>query len=237
MKKNVYVFLLVGLMGLTACGNRNNKQAKEKGEDVIVETALTVDDCNGEDGYVWSEMEQNCIRPFEVGIPMLKLKAEDSYHVAYVVFNADSTRVEIFLPEGEKTRILDRRALPKGGYAWNVEDDDTLNLRQVDGVWVIEQRDTVIYKNTPELGPIHARFQGSDGITRRLYWVDATFYPEASRAILKLDDNTYDLVQYATGSGYGYKNDEADLRGKGIEATLTFADDQLRDLTLREIKE
>ena len=30
-----------------------------------------------------------------------------------------------FSEEGVSNEILDRRGLPAGGYAWNVEDDDT----------------------------------------------------------------------------------------------------------------
>ena len=37
-------------------------------------------------------------------------------------------------------KILDCRALPAGGYAWNMEDDDTKNVHLVDGKWTISQR-------------------------------------------------------------------------------------------------
>ena len=36
-------------------------------------------------------------------------------------------------------------SLPSGGYAWNVEDDDTKNVRLIDGLWTISQRDKLIY--------------------------------------------------------------------------------------------
>ena len=42
--------------------------------------------------------------------------------------------------------MLDRRTLPAGGYVWNQEDDDTYNVRRLDGKWVIEQRGKVLYK-------------------------------------------------------------------------------------------
>ena len=53
----------------------------------------------------------------------------------------------MFLPENPSHPVLDRRELPnKGGYAWNQEDDDTLNVRELDGSWVIEQRGNLLYK-------------------------------------------------------------------------------------------
>jgi len=234
--KNVYIIMAVALMGMTACGSgRNNKKAEEKQAPVeTTQTRAIPADCKTEEGFIWSEVEQNCIRLFERGTSFLSVENPDMSHVAYAVFSADSSKVELIIPDVERREILDRRTTPTGS-AWNVEDDDTKNVRKVDGQWVIEQRGKVIYKHTANLGPIEARFQGSDGITRRLYYVDAVFYPEANKAILKLDDKTYELTQYVTASGYGYKNADVDLRGKGKDATLNFTDDQIRDLTLIDI--
>ena len=232
--KNTYVALLgVALMGLTACGNRNNnRQVVEVADETVVVTQARPSDCNPDEGYVWSEMNQNCVKLFEKGISMISSQTPDLDHVVYVLFSADSTKVEVFTDQ-KSSDILDRR-IALGEPVWNVEDDDTKNVRKFNGDWVIEQRGKVIYMHTANLGPIQARFQGSDGITRRLYWVDATFYPEASRAVIKLDDKTYELKQYVTGSGYGYRNAEVDLRGKGKEATLDFTDENVRDLKLNE---
>ena len=35
-----------------------------------------------------------------------------------------STRLELFFSDEQPNEILERRGLPSGGYAWNVEDDD-----------------------------------------------------------------------------------------------------------------
>ena len=45
---------------------------------------------------------------------------------------------------------MERRSLPSGGYAWNVEDDDTKNVRLVDGLWTISQRGDLIYAQKAE---------------------------------------------------------------------------------------
>ena len=58
----------------------------------------------------------------------------------FIVFSTDSTLAEVFIPNMENNPLLNRRELPKGGYAWNVEDDDSYNVRQVNGQWIIEQR-------------------------------------------------------------------------------------------------
>jgi hypothetical protein len=87
-------------------------------------------------------VQQDCIRVFEKGI---RMKAVDGSQSAFIVFSPDSTQVELFFSSGDKNEILDRRSLPSGGYAWNVEDDDTKNVRRINGKWTISQRGKTIY--------------------------------------------------------------------------------------------
>lgn len=99
--------------------------------------------CIGSAGYVWSEVQKDCIRLFEKGI---RTDAVDgSNDSAFIVFSPDSTKVELFFSNRQPNEILDRRGLPSGGYAWNVEDDDTKNVRIEDGLWTISQRGKTIY--------------------------------------------------------------------------------------------
>ncbi len=111
--------------------------------------------CLSSAGYTWSEVRKDCIRLFESGI---RTKATDgSGRTVFIVFSSDSTKTELFFSDNQPTEILDRRQLASGRYAWNIEDDDTKNVRLIDGVWTISQRDSVIYReespfNRPELG-------------------------------------------------------------------------------------
>lgn len=101
--------------------------------------------CNAAAGYIWSEVRQNCVRLFEEGVKFVAVAGQDTTLAAYVVFAVDSLKAEAFLPEQETHPVLDRRELAQGGYAWNQEDDDTLNVRQQDGKWIIEQRGNILY--------------------------------------------------------------------------------------------
>ena len=144
----------------------------------------------------------------------------DATTAAYIVFAEDSSRAELFLPAGQETEILDRRMLPGGGSAWNVEDDDTKNVRLANGRWIIEQRGKTLYEQ--DEAPITALFEGTDGKSRRRFRVEVKF--SVGRAEVTLDGTVFDLPQYPTGSGYGYGNDIADFRGKGKHATLKMRD-------------
>lgn len=99
--------------------------------------------CIGSAGYVWSEVQKDCIRLFEKGVRTESTDGTDD--TAFIVFSPDSTRLELFFSNMQPNEILERRGLPSGGYAWNVEDDDTKNVRLINGLWTISQRDKVIY--------------------------------------------------------------------------------------------
>lgn len=104
--------------------------------------------CNAAAGYTWSEVRQNCIRLFEEGVQFMAVNGQDTTLATYVVFSTDSLKAEVFTPDMQHHPILERRILPKGGYTWNQEDDDTLNLRQQDGRWIIEQRGDIVYRQS-----------------------------------------------------------------------------------------
>ena len=98
-------------------------------------------------GYIWSEARQDCIRLFESG---LCLEATDGgRHVMYVLFSPDSLKAELFhTGKLEKSILLDRHTLPSGAHVWNVEDDDTYNLRYANGAWSVERRGKRLFGQT-----------------------------------------------------------------------------------------
>ena len=165
-------------------------------------------------GYTWSDVRQEKIRIFEVGEKVLSATDPEATSAGFLVFQADSARVELFLPE-QKT-VLDRRQRPDGTPVWNVEDDDTYLVERNEGQWLVSRRGRLLYLTDGTKNRIEATFQ-----TDKDSEVNVTFYTQAGIAQL-LVDGTYSLLkQYRTASGYGYKNPIYDLRGKGQEATLT----------------
>lgn len=147
MKRIIPALLFVGLLTGCGSGNRTSQTAAE-----TADTTFTVGGdrdghgCIGSAGYAWSEVRQECIRPFEAGVRMLSATDPEATLCAYLVFSADSAQAELFLPDRETTEVLDRRNLPAGGHAWNIEDDDTFNVRRTADRWIIERRGTTLYR-------------------------------------------------------------------------------------------
>lgn len=133
---------------LTSCGNSHEKKSETAGE--TEKTAMAGNDkdehgCLPSAGYTWSEVQKDCIRLWEKGVRMTSVP--DAAKTLFLVFSPDSTKVELFFSEeGTPNEILDRRSLPDGDYAWNVENDDTKNVRLEDNEWTVSQRGKLIYK-------------------------------------------------------------------------------------------
>ena len=127
-----------------------SREKKVEAEDAAEKTAVVGNDkdehgCITSAGYTWCEVQRDCIRLWEKGIRMTSVA--DAQRTLFLVFSPDSTQVELFFSEESvPNEILDRRGLPSGGYAWNVEDDDTKNVHQENGEWTVSRRGRVIYK-------------------------------------------------------------------------------------------
>lgn len=132
---------------LSACGQKKAQQEPEAKQEPAAMVGYDKDEhgCKASAGYTWSEVRQDCIRVFESGI---RMEGTDGKSTAFLVFSTDSSKVELFFSDGIPNEILDRRSLPNGNSAWNVEDDDTKNVHQVDGIWTISQRGKEIYRQS-----------------------------------------------------------------------------------------
>lgn len=137
---------------LASCGSSVGKKAEatESAEKTtVVGNDKDEHGCIASAGYTWCEVQKDCIRLWEKGVRMNAV--DDADKTLFLVFSPDSTQVELFFSEeGAPNEILDRRGLPAGGYAWNVEDDDTKNVRLENGKWTVSQRAKLIYQQAPE---------------------------------------------------------------------------------------
>lgn len=97
--------------------------------------------CIGSAGYIWSSLLEECVRLWEAGFSLTNAQREKEK--IWVIFNSDSSRVELILTNGTR-EILDKRTSDLGP-VWNIEDDDTYNLMN-NGGWKIERRGELLFK-------------------------------------------------------------------------------------------
>lgn len=147
MKTNAFLLGLCVATGYASC------TSGPKGTDTTDGATLGGDrdshGCIGSAGYTWSEVQKDCIRLWEKGIRLEDVN--DGGRSAFIVFSPDSTQAELFFSDGSETEILFRRTTPAGAHVWNIEDDDTKNVRQeADGCWTITRRKSILYRSARE---------------------------------------------------------------------------------------
>lgn len=147
--KMMFVCLACAGALLVSCGSGREKKTQTADETEMVGNDKDEHGCIASAGYTWSEVQKDCIRLWEKGVRMTSVG--DAEKSLFLVFSPDSTQVELFFSEENvPNEILDRRSLPAGGYAWNVEDDDTKNVRLENGEWTVSQRAKLIYKQAKD---------------------------------------------------------------------------------------
>lgn len=136
MRKMYFVLVIAVSLLMACCKSKSNDSIK-----TIVGNDRDSHGCIGSAGYTWSEVLNECIRPWENGIRLFAV--DNNTKNAVAVFSKDSLKVELFLSDGSK-EILDRRKAAKG-FVWNTESDDTYSLMNLDG-WLVQKRGETRYK-------------------------------------------------------------------------------------------
>lgn len=98
--------------------------------------------CIGSAGYTWSVIKDSCVRLFEAGI---RLDPQDSNldqtTSAYIIFNADQTQVELFMPKQQNSIILQRT----GAEATALWELGNIKLYPLNG-YILKEGEKTIYQ-------------------------------------------------------------------------------------------
>lgn len=109
--------LLIVLLAISSCKNIDEKEETEETKSAAVAADSLVNDkdengCLASAGYVWSKVNKECVKGFS-GIqlnPIDKPDNDDETLSAYVLFNEDASKAEVFLPKDTASIVLTRAA-------------------------------------------------------------------------------------------------------------------------------
>lgn len=112
MKKIAILALSVILFA--GCNNTQQSKSTENTEDKAKEETPSIGGDKDEHGCLvgagqtWSEVKQGCIQVFNVGMRLnpVDTKEGDAVISAFVVVNDDKSKMELFLPDDNKTTII-----------------------------------------------------------------------------------------------------------------------------------
>ena len=157
MKKQIFLIGISTLI-LTSCVNSKVENSTQKDSITVnladsnqekkVATGSDRDDhgCIGSAGYTWSVLKNECIRVFEQDLQLTQKESKESYtSLAAVVFNADKSKAEIFLANGNPD-ILEQTSAKKGSMRWK---KGNYELIEEGGFSLLENGKVIYYQAQP----------------------------------------------------------------------------------------
>ena len=107
MKKAITLIFTV--LVLVSCGHSKDSNKAEKKQNITVGGDKTKEGCKKSAGYTWSVLKQDCIRVFEDGLRLNPIEAKEkgeAVYSAFVVYNDDKSKLELFILNEDKSVIL-----------------------------------------------------------------------------------------------------------------------------------
>lgn len=132
MKLMLALGLFVGLTSLIGCVSRTKQPKAEKMPERLIGNSKDAHGCALSAGYQWSELLKDCIRPFEIGVKLSSQTEENATFAAFLVFNTDSSKVEVFMPKMKSHPILKCKQTD-GQKVWSSARSGNLKVQRVKG--------------------------------------------------------------------------------------------------------
>ena len=135
------ILLVAGLMLISCHNSKTTKNTEPLQPSVQAGADRDPHGCIPSAGYTWSVLKKDCIRLFETGIRLQPQDSTMSQSVsAFIIFNADQSKAELFIPGRPASVVLDRRG-SEGVHSW---ESGELKLYPSKG-YLLKEKDKVIY--------------------------------------------------------------------------------------------
>ena len=139
----VGIWMCFGLF--TGCGSNSKQQQKEQEQVNLVGNDKDDHGCIASAGYQWSELLKDCIRPFEKGVKLAAVTEEYNGSAAYLVFNGDTTKVEVFMPKEKVRPILTLTKVDGQDADWKSAGEGKISIEYKAGKWNLLMEGTTIF--------------------------------------------------------------------------------------------
>jgi len=107
--------LSLGFLAFIACNNPENNSSEETEEQTTTQQPTVGGEkdeqgCLTASGETWSKIKQGCVQIFNIGQRLNPTEVNNGEAVisAFVLFNEDKSKLELFLPNEKETTILDK---------------------------------------------------------------------------------------------------------------------------------
>ncbi len=133
--------MVLVFIGLSGCSNNSDSSAASSKSP----TPVYPSDCNRASGYFWSELMGDCVELFQVARKLKAVSENVNKHGSvFVVINADSSRVEMYMPFTRQETIIMEKVASSSPSRWKNEqytliDDPAMRLMEGEQILYEEQ--------------------------------------------------------------------------------------------------
>ena len=155
MNKLISSLLLVLLFSSCNFFKTTDKDATKNDtlKDLVIGGDKDDDGCLVAAGYIWSQLKNECVRAFS-GIQLTPLEnpQEDALLCAYLLFDESNDKAELFLPNQDKSIVLERES---EGKSWVYKNYELIPWKG----YVLKKDNKPIFSGDAEIG---SNITGSD---------------------------------------------------------------------------
>lgn len=137
--KKLLLLAVIG-MSLVSCDQilkdrKDDDVEVDTNKNVVLGTNKDANGCVTSAGYRWSLLRKECIRAVEEGYRLNtidSLKGESIAHSAFVVFDDEGDKAELFLPDNKKSILLTRakKGAPYKDAHWTLQQNKSYSLKK-----------------------------------------------------------------------------------------------------------
>lgn len=111
----IFALFALPMLVFSSCFTQKSTTSTKAVEEISVGGQRDEHGCLVAAGQTWSKLQKKCLQIFNEGLRLNPLKPQGSAVLsAFVLYNEDKTKIELFLPTEKETIILDE--LLEGSY-------------------------------------------------------------------------------------------------------------------------
>ena len=123
-----------------SCQTQNSSSSETKDSLVNIGGNKDKHGCLSSAGYTWSELKNDCVRPFEEGLALYILNTSTTYQTAaYVLIDSVANKAEIFVPNENNSIILEKEST-------DIYSNGKFNLAKENFCWTLSLNKTKLYQ-------------------------------------------------------------------------------------------
>lgn len=139
MKLLKLLFISIAFVGLS-CQSASKSTNQQADSTALVGATKDKQGCLTSAGYTWSQLKNDCIRPFEDGIELNILNTAASYQTAaYILVDSIKREAEIFVAEENQSILLKQDST-------NTYTNGKFNLTKEDFCWTLSLNKIKLYQ-------------------------------------------------------------------------------------------